>query len=152
MAFNVISTFSIQNEVDKVRTFPLIEPIFSSVAGYPTEPALTIATDVFTAICAVNFPHKWNENNLPLFYTNSFQQDYALVNPDGSSVTNVEWLERGVAFDINNTAIPKPYVDVECGRSQPQRTATFINSGTMLQNPGFIVNSMPNYLLYYGKW
>jgi len=151
MAFNAVSTFTVQNEVDKVRTFALLEPIFN-VSGYSTEPALTIATDVFTAICAVNFPHKWNETNLPLFYTNSFQQDYALVNPDGSSVMNVEWLERGVAFDINNTAVPKPWVDVECGRSQPQRTGTFFNTATFLQSPGFIVNSFPNYSLYYGVW
>lgn len=151
MAFNAISSFRIQDEVDKVRTFVLLEPIFN-VSGYSTEPALTIATDVFTAICAVNFPHKWNETNLPVFYTNSYQQDYALVNPDGSSVTNVEWLQRGVAFDINNTAIPKPYVNVECGRSQPQRTSTFFNSASQLSDPGFIANSFPNYSLYYGIW
>jgi hypothetical protein len=152
MAFNAISSFSIQDEIDKIRTFPLIEPIFSSVVGYPTEPALTIATDVFTAICAVNFPHKWNEVLLPQFYTNSFQQDYALINPDGTSVTNVEWLERGVAFDINNTSIPKPWTDVECGRSLQQRTGTFFNTATQLQSPGFIVCSYPNYSLYYGTW
>jgi hypothetical protein len=151
MAFNAVSSFSVQNEVDKVRTFALLEPIFN-VSGYSTEPALTIATDVMTAICAVNFPHKWNEVNLPQFYTNSFQQDYALVNSDGSSVLNVEWLERGVAFDINNTSIPKPWVSVECGRSQQQRTATFFNSGTFLNNPGFIATSLPNYLQYYGVW
>ncbi|SRR6266581_1838 len=152
MAFNAISNFRIQDEIDKVRTFPLIEPIFSSVAGYPTEPALTIATDVFTAICAVNWPHKWNEILLPLFYTNSFQQDYALVNPDGTSVTNVEWLERGVAFDINNTSIPKPWTSVECGRSLQQRTGTYYNTSTQRGEPGFIVSSYPNYMLYYGTW
>jgi hypothetical protein len=151
VAFNQISSYSIQNEVDKVRTFALLEPIFN-ISGFSTEPALTIATDVFTAICAVNFPHKWNETNLPLFYTNSYQQDYALANPDGSAVTNVEWLQRGVAFDINNTSVPKPWVDVECGRSQPQRTGTFFNTGTMMQSPGFIANSFPNYSLYYGRW
>src|SRR5258707_7924028 len=107
MAFSAVSTSTVQNEVDKIRPFARLEPIFN-VSGFSTERALTIATDVFTAICAVNFPHKWNETNLPLFYTNSFQQDYALVNPDGSSVLNVEWLERGVPFDINNIAIPKP--------------------------------------------
>ena len=151
MAFNSVSTYSVQNEVDKVRTFALIEPIFNA-SGYSTEPALTIATDVMTAICAVNFPHKWNQAKLPQFYTNSFQQDYALVNPDGSPVLNVEWLERGIAFDINNSSIPKPWVDVECGRSQPQRTGTYFNTGSMMQNPGFIANSLPNYSMYYGTW
>lgn len=152
MAFNAVSSFTVQNEVDKVRTFTLIEPIFNE-SGFSTEPALTIATDVMTAICAVNFSHKWNQVKLPQFYTNSFQQDYALLNSDGSSVTNVEWLERGVAFDINNSAIPKPWVDVECGRSQQQRSGTFFNnSNFILQNPGFIANSLPNYSMYYGTW
>lgn len=155
MAYNAISTFTIQNEIDKVRAFAEIEPIFDTVGGYNTEPALTIATDVFAAICSVTFPHKWNEINLPPFYTNSFQQDYVLLNKDNSSVLNVEWLERGVAFDINNSAVPKPWVEVECGRSQPQRSGTYTgggNNATSLSNPGFIVNSMPNYLLYYGTW
>src|SRR5258708_32884707 len=107
------STFSVQNEVDKVRTFALIEPIFN-YSGFSTEPALTIANDVMTAICGVNFPHKWNEQALPQWYTNSYQQDYALVDANGSSITNIEWLERGVAFDINNSSVPKPFVDVEC--------------------------------------
>jgi hypothetical protein len=151
MAFNAVSTFTVQNEVDKVRAFAEIEPIFN-IGGYTNEPALTIATDVFTDICGVNFPHKWNERNLPLFYTNSWQQDYALVNPDGSSVTNVEWLERGVAFDINSGTTPKPWVTVECGRMQPQRSGSFANLGTQMGNPGFIVNSLPNYSLYYGVW
>lgn len=151
MAYNAVSTFTVQNEVDKVRTFTLIEPIFNE-SGYSTEPALTIATDVMTAICAVNFPHKWNQTKLPQFYTNSFQQDYALVNPDGSSVLNVEWLERGIAFDINNSSIPKPWADVECGRSQVQRTGTYFNTGSMMQNPGFIANTLPNYSQYYGTW
>lgn len=146
MAYNAVSTFTVQNEIDKVRTFSLLEPIFN-VAGFSTEPALTICTDVMTAICAVNFPHKWNEVILPVFYTNSLQQDYALVNPDGSSVLNVEWLERGVAFDINNTSVPKPPSQVECGRSQPQRTGSFSNSGS-----GFIANTQPNYMMYYGRW
>lgn len=145
------SSFTIQNEVDKVQVFGEIKPIFDA-SGYTNEPALTIATDVFTAICAVNFPHKWNEQKLAVFYTNSYQQDYVLLNVDGSSVLNVEWLQRGVAFDINNSAIPKPWVDVETGRSLPQRTGTFQNSGTQLSNPGFEVCSFPNSQLYYGVW
>lgn len=144
------STFTVQNEVDKIRSFAEIEPIFN-VPGFTNEPALTIANDVITAICATTFPHKWNETKLPQFYTNSFQQDYALVRLDGSSVTDVEWLQRGVAFDINNGAIPKPYVPVECGRSLQQRTGTFSNSGT-ITGDGFLACSYYNYDLYYGQW
>jgi hypothetical protein len=131
-----------------VKAFADIEPIFN-VPGYTDQPALTIANDVITAICGVPFPHKWNETNLPVFYTSSYQQDYALVNPNGSSVTNVEWLERGIAFDINNGATAKPYAYVETGRQLPQRTAAYTSAGFAMS---FIVNSFPNYSLYYGTW
>lgn len=145
------STFTIQNEIDRVVTFSDINAVFDK-SGYTTEPALSAANDTITAICGVNFPHKWNEQKLPQFYTNSYQQDYALVTPSGASITNVEWLQRGVAFDINNSAVPKPWVYVETGRSLPQQTGTFINSGTQMGNPGFLVCSFPNSALYYGVW
>jgi hypothetical protein len=143
------STYTVRKMIDKVVAFSDLEPMFN-VAGYVDEPALTIATDVMNEICATPFPHKWNETSLPQFYTTSYQQDYALINPDGSSVYNVEWLQRGVAFDINNSAIPKPWVNVECGRSLPARTGSYTNSGT--QMVGFIVSSLPNASLYYGAW
>jgi hypothetical protein len=146
MAFNSTSTYTLQNEVDKVRTFPLLLPIFD-VGGYSSEPAVSAATDVMTAILSLNFPHKWNEIQLPLFYSNSWQQDYALINPDSTSVLNVEWLERGVAFNINANSASKPSVNIECGRQLPQRTAA---SGFGASQ--FAISSFPNYSLYYGQW
>jgi hypothetical protein len=143
------STVTIQKLIDKVKPFAELEPIFN-VPGYTDQPALTIANDVITTICGLPFPHKWNEGSLPLFYTNSYQQDYALVNSDGSSVTNIEWLERGVAMDINNTSTAKPYAYVECGRQLPQRTAAYNTPAGF--SCSFIVNSFPNYSLYYGTW
>jgi hypothetical protein len=145
------SNTTLQNIIDHVVTFAELTPVFN-IGGYEDEPALTIANDVFAAICAVNFPHKWNRVNLPLYYTNSWQQDYALVNPDGSSVYNVEWLEQGVAFDINNSSLPKPYVRVETGRSLPMRTGGYTNNSTQIGDPGFLVSSLPNQDLYYGTW
>ena len=145
------SNTTLQNIVDSVQSLADFESTLN-IAGFSDEPARTIASDVMVAICATPFPHKWNETDLPVFYTTSFQQDYALINPDGSSVYNVEWLERGVAYDINNTSIPKPYCVVEAGRSLPARTGTFFNTSSMLGNPGFIVASLPNNLLYYGSW
>jgi len=144
------STYTLQNEIDKVQDLADIEPIFN-VGGWTTEPTITIATDVFAAICAVNFPHKWNRVNLPVFYTFSWQQDYALINPDLTSVYNVEWLEQGVAFDINSNSIPKPFVRVETGRSLPQRTSQTMSTSIM-GDPGFVVASLPNSELYYGVW
>lgn len=150
-AGNASSTFNLQNMIDKVRGFALIEPVFNE-GGWSTEPAVTIATDVMNAICAVNFPHKWNEIGLPFFYTNSWQQDYALINPDGTSVYGVEWLERGVAVDINNTAFPKPICRIECGRSLPQSSGAYINNSTFISDPAFLVCSYPNASLYFGTW
>src|SRR5260370_42064102 len=53
------STYTIQNVIDRIKGFAELEPILN-VGGFSFEPAFTIAKDVFTEICAVNFPHKWN--------------------------------------------------------------------------------------------
>lgn len=146
------STYTIQNIVDRVQGFADLEPILN-VGGFSMEPALTIANDVFTEICGVNFPHKWNQGALPLFYTFSWQQDYALVNPDGSSVYAFEWLQKGVAINISSTQVPKPWSRIECGRDLPKRTGAFIlNGGTQIGDPGFLVSWLPNSDLYYGTW
>lgn len=146
------STYTLQNVVDRVMSFADIEPVLN-VGGFSLEPALTIANDVMTAICATPFPHKWNSTGLPLFYTWSWQQDYALVNPDGSSVYDIEWLEEGTAININSTAIPKPWARVECGRDLPMRTGTYsMNSGSQLGDPAYLASSLQNSLLYYGTW
>jgi hypothetical protein len=147
MAYNSQSKTTIQNIIDEVRVLGELELVFGS-SGYTDQPALGISNDVITAICAAPFPWKWNETALPVFYTNSWQQDYALVNLDGSSVTNVEWLERGVAFNINNSSMPKPWAYVETGRQLPQRTGAY---GTGYCR-SFTCNTFPNYSLYYGIW
>lgn len=142
-------TVTLQQIVDIAQTFADLEPIFN-VAGFSSQPAITIANDVMNAMLSVPFPYKWNEINLPVFYTNSYQQDYAGINPDGSSILNLSWLERGIVININNTAQPKPYRNVECGRQLPQATGTNWNSGT--GDPLYLVNWFPNYTLYYGVW
>ena len=86
-------TVTLQDEVDILQTMGDLEPILN-VGGQTSLIALTAANNVMSAICGVSFPHKWNEMNTPLFYTNSLQQDYAVVNPDGSSLKNLAWLER----------------------------------------------------------
>jgi hypothetical protein len=143
------STVTLQNIVDIAQTFPDLEPVLH-VGGYSLGPALSAANDTMNAICGVAFPHKWAEILLPLFYTNSYQQDYAVVYPNGQSVTTLSWLERGTVFDINNAAIPKPFRQVEVGRQLPQVSGTFWNSAT--NSPLFLVNFFPNYILYYGTW
>jgi hypothetical protein len=144
-----LSTIRLQDIIDIAQTFGDIAPILN-VPQSTGQPAITIANDVMNAICATSFPWKWNEVQLPYFYTNSWQQDYVLINPDNSSVTNVAWLERGMCIDVNNTAIPKPWRYVEVGRQLPRQTGTFFAQATAITM--FLANTFPNYKLYYGTW
>ena len=146
---NTASTVTLQRIVNILKTMPLLRPIVD-VVGSEDEPALTAANDVMEAICAVPFPHKWNEMEIPVFYTNSYQQDYAGIYPNGTSITNLSWLERGMVIDINSSSQPKITVPVEVGRQLPQSTANWLNSSTIYYQ--FRVNYFPNNNLYYGTW
>lgn len=231
--FTSLSSIPLQQIVDVAQTYGDIEPVLN-VGGQSQTIALSIANTVMNAICALNFPWKWNEFNILPIYTNSFQQDYATILPAGvsgtlsvTSITKVStaqgtavyngiiiggefggyagvpfviagflnsgnngvfmcvassatalvlqnvnailetasataisaagglrdlaWLERGVGFDINNSAIPKPFLRVECGRQLPQQTAQY-TGGAGLGDPGFVANWFPNRSLYYGVW
>lgn len=231
--FSSLSTITVQNLVDIAQTYGDIEPVLNA-AGFTQTVALSACNTVMNAICAVPFPHKWNEFNIPPIYTNSFQQDYAVVNPAGLTgnlvltqvkqistsagtatyvgtitggefgglvgvpfvitgflsggnngtfmcvassagalvlkntgavlethagnaisaagpLLNMSWLERGVAFDINNSSNPKPFVRIECGRQLPQISASY-TGGAGLGDPGFRCNWFPNRTLYYGTW
>ena len=101
-------------------------------------------------ILSAPFPYKWNEIFMPQFMTNSFQQDYAGIYPDGTSVINLSWLERGIVIDINNQSQPKPYRPIEVCRQLPRATAAYYGSSCL--NPFFEVNYFPNNRLYYGTW
>lgn len=150
MATNSQCTVTLQDEIDILQTFADLEPVLN-VGGNTSRVILTAANNVMNAICAVQFPWKWNEFNLPYIYTNTLQQDYALVNPNGTSVTNIAWLERGLVIDINNSAEPKPWRPIETGRQLTQSTGTMFNS-SMMSSPAFLVSWMPNNQLYYGIW
>lgn len=140
------SNVTVQNLVDDAFRMAELQPIFN-VGGSQSEPALTIMNTVMNSVCAVDFPHKDNEINIPVFYTNSWQQDYA------SSVTNLSWLERGIVIDINSQQFPKPFRNVEVGRQLQQATGSNVNtSGVGLNGIAFLVNFFPNKSLYFGTW
>lgn len=143
------STITLQDEVDIMQTMGDLEPILN-VGGMTSLVALTAANNVMSYLFGVPFPWKFNELNIPYFYLNSLQQDYASVDEYGRSLTNLAWLERGIVIDINNTAEPKPWRLVETGRELTQATGNQFNSGT--ESPLFLVNYLPNRLLYYGTW
>jgi hypothetical protein len=146
------STVTLQNIVDIATCFGDIEPIINAANSPQGQPALTIANDVMNAICALTFPLKCLEINLPFFYTSMLQQDYALITTAGASVTNIAWLERGVAFDINSSSEPKTFRPVEVGRQLPQQSGSWYTNGFLNSNPLFLANFFPNNVLYYGTW
>jgi hypothetical protein len=148
---NAQSTITLQQILDKVRPLGDVSAVLNTASGYQLEPFITICTDVMNEIFSQPFPYKWNEVNLPLFYTNSFQQDYVLLNADGSSFFNVEWLERGICIEFTSNTLPKPWGYVECGREQTQATGSLTQIG-MWNNPVFTANTLPNSLMYYGTW
>jgi hypothetical protein len=146
---NSQSTVTLQNILDINQS--LVDAITQlNVGGTQNQPFLTCCNDTMNAICAVNFPHKWNEIIIPPFYTSSLQQDYAVVTSSGASIINLSWLERGVAIAINESSNPKPYRFIEVGRQLPQQTGSWYNFGQ--QQPLFTVNWFPNNNLYYGVW
>jgi hypothetical protein len=133
------STTTLKSIVAWARTFPDIASIVQvPVAGASSEPALTIANDVMIAMLSEPFNWKWNRFKLPLFNTNSWQQDYAL------NVVNLGWLEHGVLVDINNTALPKPQYPLECVKDLEQTSAQYGIPGQACW--------LPNDQLIYGTW
>src|SRR6267154_5580418 len=82
--FGSVSSVTLQQIVDDMNTYADIEAVLNA-GGQPSITALSIANTVFQAICAVSFPHKWNEFVLPPVYSTSLQQDYAIVLSAGLS-------------------------------------------------------------------
>jgi hypothetical protein len=143
---NTLSTISLQKIVNVAKIFGDIYPVLN-VAGSTSEPALSAANDTAKAIFEVYFGWKWNEINLPPFYTNSYQQDYAVVYPNGKSITTLSWLQRGCVIDINNLSQPKPECGITVGRQLPRASGAWANRRIWGQ-----VNYFPNMSLYYGLW
>jgi hypothetical protein len=143
------SAVTLQNFVDNAMAFGDLKPVLTA-SGYSLEPATTAMNDAMNGFLA-DYPYKFNTFDLPQFYTNSWQQDYALVNPNGTTLTNLSWLQRGICININSTAIPKPWSWVEVGRDQTQSTASLL-SNNFFSAPIFKANWLPNNDLYYGTW
>lgn len=140
------STKTLQNIADVLSMVIDIQPILS-VGGYSNLTMLTIANDVMNEFCAQSFPWKWNEFELPLFYTNSWQQDYAIP-----GLTKLASLQRGIVININNGSVPKPWGYVQVVREGTQSTSAWNGPCPFFNAPLFNVNWMLNSNLYYGVW
>lgn len=132
------STTKLQSVVDYARTYPDLSPVLST-GGFSQEPALTIANDVMIAMLSKPFAPKWNRIRLPFFYTNSWQQDYALP-----TVNNLAWLEYAILIDINSTSEPKDKYTLETNRDLPETSVQYGRPGQC--------NWLPNDQLIYGTW
>jgi hypothetical protein len=109
-----------------------------ATAGAALQPMLNICNDVTTELLAQVFNWRWNRNKYPLFYTNSWQQDYA------SNIVNLGWLENGALVDINNTALPKPIWPLEVVKDLPMTSAQYGIPGQVCW--------FPNDQLQYAIW
>lgn len=81
---------------------------------------------------------KWNEFKFPVFYTNSFQQDYAF------NVNNLAWLQEGVMVDINSTSQPKDKYTLETNRYLPETSVQYGRPGQVCW--------VPNDQMIYCTW
>jgi hypothetical protein len=121
------------------KVHPDLASVFQQTAGGSTlEPTLSIANDVMTELVSQAFNWKWNSTVAPFFYTNGFQQDYAL------NIVSLGWLEYGIIIDINNTALPKPIWPLECVKWLPPTSVQYGMPGQ--------VAWFPNNQLIYGTW
>jgi hypothetical protein len=119
------STVQLSSIVANAKQHPdLAGNVQITAGGNSLEPALTIANDVMIEILSENFNWPWNRYTLPVFYTNSFQQDYALP-----GVVNLGWLTDGYLQDINNTAYPQPIWPVETVKFLPRTSSQYGQPG-----------------------
>lgn len=141
------TTYTGQNIIDQIKIKPTLAPVFQSqVSGYSLEPGLTILTETMAFMLGENFPWKFNEVEIPPFYTNSYQQDYA------SSATNIGWLAAGDILDVNNTALPKAQPQCEVVKDLPRASSWVALPPMFFGVLKFQVCWRYNSQLYYGTW
>lgn len=137
------SSWTVQSVFDYARSFPEISPVLAT-GGFSQEPGLTIAQEVINVMLARPYPWKWNRAIIPPFTLNSWQQDYAIVNSVGATLTNLAWLEHAVVIDINNSANPKPIWGMEVDRDLELTNYQYGRPGQCCW--------LPNDQMYYGTW
>ncbi len=131
------STTKLQSIVEYAKTYPDLSPVLAS-GGFSQEPALTIANDVANQMFSVPYAPKFNRIRLPVFYTNSWQQDYALP------INNLSWLEYAILIDINSSSEPKDKYTLETNRDLPETSVQYGRPGQVCW--------LPNDQLVYGTW
>jgi len=136
------SSYTIQNLVDIARAMGDCAPALPTGGDYETN-ALAATNDVMTAFIAGNSkgsPYNWKFNriNIPPFFINSYQQDYA------SNLVNLGWLESCGAYNTSSTTTPFPFRPVEVKRDVLLTNAQTANAAK--------IQWMDNDNLQYGVW
>lgn len=131
------SSTSVQGCINHALRFGDIKPVLQT-GGSSMEPALSIANQVMMELLKKDFNWKFNSFLVPPFQTISWQNDYA------SSLTNIGWLENGVAIDINSSQIPKRKYNLEVVRDLQPTSDSY--------GRPFQVCWLPNTILGYGSW
>lgn len=103
MANTVSSTWNAQRLIDYARVFPWTTPSMGE-SGYAEEPAVSFLDDIVKKIMAKANPWKWNMFQVPIFYTQPYQQDY----PTSISQNAMGWLMNATMIDINNSTQQPP--------------------------------------------
>ncbi len=106
------STIKLADMYDTVTVRGIPDPR-QGASGYGTKLALQIGSDVMADLVCERFNWKWNNQVGTPFYTNSWQQDYPQLAQAGGPIG---WGEDSDAIDINNTALPKPLINVKWRR------------------------------------
>jgi hypothetical protein len=136
------SSYTIQQLVDIARAMPDTAPTLPVGGEYETV-ALSAVNDALTAMLAGShrgsqFNFKFNRIQLPPFFVNSYQQDYA------ANILNLGWLESCGAYNTSSTQQPKPYRVLECKRDI---LITNAQTGNLAK-----IQWMANQNLQYGMW
>jgi hypothetical protein len=136
------SSYTLQNLVDIARAMGDLAPTLPTGGSYETI-ALSAINDAMTAMLAGSskgsqFNFKFNRIEIPPFFINSYQQDYA------SSVVNLGWLESCGAYNTSSTQQPKPYRVIEVRRDV---LITNAQTGNLAK-----IAWMQNDTLQYGVW
>jgi hypothetical protein len=137
------STIRLQEVCDDAGTLGDVAPALAT-GGHSMAPALSIANDVMQAIInggPNGQPYNWkfNRYNLPVFYTNSLQQDYFIP-----GLFNIGWLESAWAVNINQTSIPKRKFSLEVDKDLLVNT----QQGSYVGK----ISWLPNSMLMTGTW
>lgn len=133
------STIKLIEVVEDASTLGDVAPVLST-GGLSNAPAISIANDVMQALInggpgGQPYNWKWNRYNLPVFYTNSLQQDYFIP-----GLVNVGWLESAWAVNINQTSIPKQTFPLEIDKD----VLVSNNQGGYIGKAAWLPNSMLN--------